>query len=204
MIAKGRTTIRAEIDFGYSTYTQFIKENKSIISAYMKNIDKEIESITNDLTIDFEEKISLSDPYEKTNLDKEEAYALFNKFMFCSVYGFWETSLCGILKYYGITPKDYPSDMLKQISFPKNPDTDLLTTPIRELRNYFTHDSLSPKRKNAIQVCIEQYGTLGLLECNDSYCISSTDFVQTILKLVYKTLCNIELFCNKTFKNKIQ
>lgn len=202
MIAKGRTDIRAEIDFGYYAYSQIIKEKDSIISADMHYVDKEIESITNDFTIDFEEKSSLCKPYEDAKLEMEDRYALFNRLMYCAIYSFWETSLCGILKYNGITPERKLSDKLEQTKFPKNPDIDLLTSSIRELRNSFVHGSLSQERKNAIQPCIEKYGALGLIEGYDRYYISSADFVQVILDLVYKTLCDIEAFCYKNSKNK--
>ena len=200
MRAKGRTTIRAEIDFGYSTYSQIIKEKKSIIRDDVKNVDKEIESIADDSTIEFEEKRSLCEPYEDAKFEMEDRYAVFNKLMYCAIYSFWETSLCGILRYNNIKSKQYPSAMLEQVSFPKNSDTELLTTSIRLLRNSFIHGSLSQGREDAIQPCIEKYGALGLIKGYDSYYISSADFVQAILDLIYKTLCDIESFCYKNPK----
>lgn len=206
MIAKGRTNIRAEIDFGYSTYSQIIKEKEAIICDDIQYMDKEIESITHDSTIDFEEKSSLCEPYESTKLEMEDRYAVFNKLMYCAIYSFWETSLCGILRYHSITPQDKPYKMLKQIKFPKNPDTKLLTSSIRLLRNSFIHGRLSQEQKEAIKPCIEKYGSFGLIEDYNSYYITSMDFVLTILDLTYKTLCEIDTFCleNLTPKNKIQ
>ena len=206
MIAKGRTTIRAEIDFGYSAYSQIIKEKEAIICDDIQYMDKEIESITHDSTIDFEEKSSLCEPYESTKLEMEDRYAVFNRLMYCAIYSFWETSLCGILKYNGITPKRELSEKLEQTGFPKNPDIELLSTSIRELRNYFVHGNLFQEREDDIQPCIEKYGALGLIKGYNSYYISSADFVQAILDLVYKTLCEIDTFCleNLTPKNKIQ
>lgn len=206
MFAKGRTTIRAEIDFGYNTYTQILKQNESIISANIQYMDREIDSISQDSTIDLEEKNSLCEPYDRTKQEMEKQYTLFNKLMYVAIYCFWETSLCGILRYHSIPPKRYISDILEQTGFPKNPDTELLTESLRKLRHSFVHGRLSQKQKADIQPCIEKYGSLGLIEDYDSYYITSVDFVQTILDLVYKTLCEIDTFClkNLTPKNKIQ
>ncbi|MCM1041699.1 MAG: hypothetical protein NC396_04630 [Bacteroides sp.] len=207
MIAKGRTSIRAGIDFEHAAYKQIIEEQSSLICAAIKNLEDEIGSINNDASIDVEEISSLCNPLYNAQLDITSQYALFNQSIFCAIYCFWETGLCRIIRFYERTISVSGQKPLKTIlalGFPCNPDIELINESIRELRNYFVHGSLSKERKERIQACLEKYGESGLDEVYDGYSISSANFLHAILELVYKTLCEIEAFCDENSKNKIQ
>lgn len=56
MIAKGRTNIRAEIDFVYDAYDSLIKRVENSYSKDIKNLEGIVQSIEANSNIDYEEK----------------------------------------------------------------------------------------------------------------------------------------------------
>ena len=176
----------------------------------MNFFNNEIASITEDSSIDPEEAFSLSEPFYRTQLDTINQSELFNRSMYIAIYCYWETSLYGIIRFYNkadSSKKSKPAsamDHIKTLGFPINSDINLLNSSLKELRNFFVHGSLYPNRQKIINRCLEKYRISGLLEGHDGYSISSVDFLQAILDLIYKTLCDIESSCIKPSKETKQ
>ena len=203
MIAKGRTEIRAEIDFVFEAYKSLICRTEKSSQDDIDKIKNTIKSIEKDSSIEFEEKDSILNPYYEILEDTYQQVQKSQIVLFCGVFSFWEKSLYGLCKYYKISilkkdgeinyvPKveDYLNKLLNETQKAEIPK--LLLTGLDELRNYFTHGTLPPKRKNIIKH-IAECENISVIGIEGDYYLESFGGLLKSLDLIYNTLSSIEL-----------
>lgn len=209
MIAKGRTVAEAEIEFMYNAYKSLIDRIDLSYKEDIQHIEKLIQQIETDTAIEYEEKRSELDQYDQT-LDtliqqRNNSYIA----LFCGIYSFWEKSLNVISKYYKVEfyKKDGSinyapriTDYLKELLDKKNYIPKVLLTGWDELRNYFTHGTLSPKRKSIIE-SISKKNVISVQEnCGDFIIESASDLHKT-LDVIYSTLKDIQSYKQNSCKH---
>lgn len=200
MIAKGRTNIRAEIDFVYDAYDSLIKRVENSYSKDIKNLEGIVQSIEANSNIDYEEKKTELDPYlgEIETLIGQNQKA--QEAIFCGIYSFWEKSLYRLCQYYKIEVckkngnTNYAPGIIDylKVLLPGQLDAipQVLLEGIREFRNYLAHGALSPKRKGIIENISPQ--DLAIQGAFGNYALESFSELHKVLDLVCKKLQEIE------------
>lgn len=204
MIAKGRSLIRAEIDFMYETYKSLLVRLQSSYKENFIMLEKNIQDIKCDVKIPSEEKRDIirtfEDILDQTQLEERNTQIL----LFSCVYSFWEKALQTICEYHNIkilkrigkqdiedtinySPRiqDYLTHLLDEEEISKLPVT--LLKQYDELRNYSIHGTLPPKRKEILQK-IERDNDIKLVEKDGNFILSSFEGLHKTLSIIYETL----------------
>lgn len=201
MFAKGRTDAEAEIDFMYSSYKSLIDRIEKSYKEEIQYIEKLIQQIETGTAVEYEERESELYQYYQTlgTLIQQRSNSYIA--LFCGIYSFWEKSLVMLCRYYKVefykndgsinyTPQiaNYLEKLLdgQNAYIPK-----VLLTGWDELRNYFTHGTLSPKRKSIIE-SISKKDSISIQDnCGDFMIESASDLHKT-LDVIYSTLKDIQ------------
>jgi hypothetical protein len=199
MISKGKTNIRAEIDFMYEAYSSLISRTENSFHRDINEINDRIRGIKEQNNIEPEELSSLLRPYQEhlDDLRKQESHSMV--VLFVGIFSFWERALYGICQYRKIkflkkdgsvnyAPKidDFLSQLLNEGQRSSLPA--ILTGSLDELRNYYVHGSLAPCRKEILNSLSEQ----SIVSIANDYTFQSFHELQESLELIYKTLIQIE------------
>lgn len=201
MIAKGRSNIEADIDFMYESYESLIERIEMSYKKDIQDIKDIIQSVKEDITIDYEEKQSILRPYFDALDTLNQQNIKSKNALFCTIYSFWEISLYELCKYYKVefykkngninyAPRitDYLHELLNEEAIACIPK--ILLNELDELRNYFIHGTLSPQRKNIIKnISKEEF--ICIQEINGDFILKSFTELRNTLKIIYKTLKTI-------------
>lgn len=198
-IAKGRTSCEAERD----TIVQGFHELLTVLR-YAKN-QTEIQAkaalydIASNKSLSDEERCSQMRPFNDSLSDQEESDIRIRRAILIGLFSFWELSLKDLCKYYKIpiskTKKNKnkskkesnlsENDYLNAIFRGNRPENiGLISSQIKELRNYMTHGSADKDRQATIDGLISAYPDFCISKISGDYYITAYDGLDKILKII--------------------
>lgn len=206
--AKGRTNCEAERDIIVQGYTDLLKVLKQAKLQKETGIKAELYDIICDSTISHEERQTQMRPFYEDLSEQEETNRRIRRSILIGLFSFWELSLKEVCEYYNLdtaggkgtkpkkkseSQKDEPhygeNDYLKAIFHTNRPEkVELISSKIRELRNYMTHGTAGATRKVAIDTLISTHPEFCISkECGD-YSIPSYDGLEQIMDTIKESL----------------
>lgn len=206
--AKGRTNCEAERDIIVQGYTDLLKVLKQAKLQKETGIKAELYDIIFDTTISDEERQTQMRPFYDVLSEQEETDRRIRRSILIGLFSFWELSLKEVCEYYKLDvaaakepkpkkknksqnnePHYGENDYLKAIFHTESPDkVDVISSKIRELRNYMTHGTAGATRKVAIDTLISTHPEFCISkECGD-YSITSYDGLEQIMDTIKESL----------------
>lgn len=201
MIANGKTNCEAErnlIAQGFSDILNVLKSAKDVIEMQAKTA---IHDIINDKSIDPEERKSIIQPHYDLIKNQEETAIRICRTVLIGLFSFWELSLKDICGNYGFelsekavnTKSDKTkygeNDYLNAIFQSKRPQIiGLISSKIKELRNYMTHGSLEKGRQDIIDQLMADNPNFGIIKVQAGYVLNSYDGMENILHAINEGL----------------
>lgn len=212
-IAKGRTDCEVERDTVVQRFNDLIrvlKQSKNRAEEYAK---ASLYDITNDKSISNEEQRSLARPFYDLLSVQEETDIRIRNIILIGMFSFWELSLMDICANYpidvvaakGVKPRKdnarkndkthySENDYLNAIfPFGRPENVGMISSQLKEFRNYLTHGSANDGRHDAIKKLISTHPEFCVTKMQDSYHITSYDGLEQILETI-----NDALICAET------
>lgn len=198
MIGKTRNNIETELDFFYETYGNLIKKISISYEQDKNFIKNNVDLITSDTSIDFEERRTILSSYYDLENEFQSQELNIRICLFASVFSFWEKSLLQIYNYRdcktykkdgsenkSLKIKDYINALLTDDKKAQLPS--ILVNQLDELRNYCIHGTLSEQRIAIIKELMKSE-SLNLVEIEDKFYFSTYDGLFKVLNIIYDTL----------------
>ena len=201
-IAKGRTDCEAERDTimrGFNDLLMILKQSKNQTEVQAKST---LYDIIHNKCLSDEERLTQMSPLNALLTEQEELDIRIRSTILIGLFSFWELSLKAICEYYKIdiscfkgkrkeskSPNkkiDYSvNDYINAIFHSRHPkNIDVISSEIKELRNYMTHGNAKGTRKSIIENLILKYPEFCIAKSPDGYFITSYDGMDNILKII--------------------
>lgn len=213
VIAKGRTDCEAERDTivqGFNDLLKVLKQAKCRVDEHAKAA---LYDIINDKSLPDEERANQSKPFNDLLSEQEEADIRIRRTILIGIFSFWELSLKDICEYYNIDVAAAKGTKQKKVSNSKTTITkysendylnaifrnnrpekvDLISTKIKELRNYMTHGSADKSRQKIINNLISAYPNFYITKTSNGYSITSYNGLENILMTINEELMHTEM-----------
>lgn len=199
--AKGRTNCEAERDTTAQGFRELLEALKRAKNQVEVEVKAELYDIINDKSLSEQERRERMKPFEDVLTEQEESDIRIRRTILIGLFSFWELSLKDLCKYYKINvtkiksskkesksknvpifgENDYLNAIFRDIR-PKN--IGLISSQIRELRNYMTHGSAYEDRQATIDSIISSYPELCVAKSGHDYFISSYDGLDKMLQII--------------------
>lgn len=208
-IAKGRTDCEAERDTigqGFHELLKVLKLAKKQVEVQAK---AELYDIINDKSLSDEERQDQMRSFEDMLAEQEESDIRIRRTVLIGLFAFWELSLKDLCEYYKIkiskAEKNKKNDKSKtearlneydyinaifQDNRPEN--IDLISSQVKELRNYMTHGSAGEGRQKIIDTLMIEHPEFCIAKMCGGYFISSYDGLDKMLKIINDGLRDTE------------
>lgn len=148
-------------------------------------------------------------PFNEMLSEQEESDIRIRRTILIGLFSFWELSLKDLCEYYKINvtkvknvkkenkskkePNLNVNDYLHAIFHNNRPENaDLISSQIKELRNYMTHGSAGEKRKEIIDNLMTAHPDFCISKICGSYFISSYDGLDKMLTIINNGLIDTE------------
>lgn len=217
-IAKGRTNCEAERDAIVQGFNDLLRVLKQAKHQKEIGIKSELYDIISDHSISEEEKDTQKKPFYDLLSESEDTNTRIRRTILIGLFSFWELSLKGICDYYKIdvetaklnnsqkekhpknkTPRISENDYLNAIFKAERPkEVSVISSTIKELRNYMTHGSADDDRKAVIDSLISSHPEFCISKTQDGYVIDSYDGLDHILNIIIEGLCRVEATAKAT------
>lgn len=207
-IAKGRTDCEAERDTivqGFNDLLRVLKDAKTRTEEYAKAA---LYELLQDKTLSEEERFTQMKPFYDLLSEQEETDIRIRRTILIGMFSFWELSLKDICGYYRIdvkatkgqkSPKEGKTktgntvynvnDYMSAIFRLGKPDVvRLISTEIKELRNYMTHGSADEKRQRIIDNLMAAHPEFCITKVCGDYHINSYNGFDSLLKSISEGL----------------
>lgn len=171
--------------------------------------------IANDKSLSDEERESQMRPFNEMLSEQEESDIRIRRTILIGLFSFWELSLKDLCEYYKINvtkarnvkkeskdqaennPKKGPNlsenDYLNAIFTNTRPENiGLISSQIKELRNYMTHGSAGEGRQEIIDTLMAARPDFGISKVCGGYSINSYDGLDKILQIINDGLVDAE------------
>lgn len=218
-IAKGRTNCEAERDTMVQGFHELLKVLKHAKNQTEILAKAALYDIANDKSLSDEERWSQMRPFNEMLSEQEESDIRIRRTVLIGLFSFWELSLKDLCEYYKINvtkakknKKENKSkresnlsenDYLNAIFRDNRPEIiGLISSQIKELRNYMTHGSADQDRQEIIDNLIKTHPDFCISKICDGYYISSYDGLDEMLKTITDGLTDAETTA-KTLKTQI-
>lgn len=222
-IAKGRTNCEAERDtivLGFNDLLRVLQYSKMQTEEHAKAA---LFDIIHDKTLSEEERLDQMKPYCDLLSEQEEKDIRIRRTILIGLFAFWELSLKNICEYYRINvgaakgqkpPKEGTSnngrsnykvnDYISALFRLGRPDiVELISSKIKELRNYMTHGSADEKRQAVIDSLMAAHPEFYISKNGNDYYINSYNGFESILKNISDGLQLVEKVA-KDMQNQIK
>ena len=203
-IAKGCTNCEAERDTIAQGFHEMLKVLKQAKGQTEVQAKAALYDIINDKSLSDDERWTQMRPFNDLFSEQEESDIRIRRTILIGLFSFWELSLKYICAYYkldvagmkGIKLKKESqlkndrilfseNDYLKAIFHSERPNiVDVISSKIKELRNYMTHGSADKNRQAVIDSIISEYPDFFVKKTHDGYYITSYDGLDNILKII--------------------
>lgn len=205
ILGKTRSNIGAEIDTHYEILLQMIEDLADHYHeeecAFNEKVDKIYEEASK---YDYETYSNMTQGYGEIQNEYYRKSVEARKVLFCAIFSYCESMLCGIMKFYEIDRgrtnqfdqlvaklcKGYKKKFVEQLTLPE--EKCLICDYYRPLRNYFMHGELNPgKDLNNLALFVDKEEAL---RCDWNYFIEITNngFLRKALTLIHDFLCAID------------
>lgn len=208
-IAKGRTNCEAERDIIVQGFRELLKVLKHAQDQIEVQAKAALYDIINDKSLSDEERWSQMRPFNNMLSEQAESDIRIRRTILIGLFSFWELSIKDICEHYKINvakardtkkggksknaPKYSENDYLNAIfrdNRPKN--VGLISSQIKELRNYMTHGSAGEGRQTIIDNLRAEYPDFYISKIRDNYHITSYDGLDKMLKIINDGLIDAE------------
>lgn len=218
-IAKGRTNCEAERDTMVQGFHELLKVLKHAKNQTEILAKAALYDIANDKSLSDEERWSQMRPFNEMLSEQEESDIRIRRTVLIGLFSFWELSLKDLCEYYKINvtkakknKKENKSkresnlsenDYLNAIFRDNRPEIiGLISSQIKELRNYMTHGSADQDRQEIIDTLMAARPDFGISKVCGGYSINSYDGLDEMLKTITDGLTDAETTA-KTLKTQI-
>lgn len=208
-IAKGRTDCEAERDTivqGFQELLKVLKRAKKQVEVQAK---AELYDIINDKSLSDEERQNQMRSFEDMLAEQEESDIRIRRTVLIGLFSFWELSLKDLCEYYKIkiskaekNKKNNKSktesrlneyDYINAIFQDNRPEyIDLISSQVKELRNYMTHGNAGEGRQKNIDTLMTEHPEFCISKMCGDYFISSYDGLDKMLKIINDGLRDTE------------
>lgn len=211
-IAKGRTDCESEREIivqGFNDLLRVLKDAKKQTEEHAKAA---LYDIINDNTLSDEERWTQMKPFNDLLSEQEETDIRIRRTLLIGLFSFWELSLKEVCEYYKLDiakvkgekqkkkkesqkgePHYTENDYLKAIFHTERPEKiDVISSKIKQLRNYMTHGSAGEKRRNIIDNLMALHPEYCIARNCGGYHISSYDGLDSILRNICDGLRIVE------------
>ena len=205
IIGKTRSNIGAEIDTQYEILLQMIEDLAGHYHedecAFNERVDKIYEEASK---YDYETYSDMTQGYGEIQGQYYRKSVEARKVLFCAIFSYFESMLCGIIKFYGIEKgrinqfdqlivklcKGYTRRFSAQLILPEGKD--IACDYYRPLRNYFMHGELNPgKDLDNLEIFVDNEEDL-CRNWNKDIEITDNGFLRRALTLTHEFLCTID------------
>lgn len=206
-IAKGRSTITAEIDLMNQSLRSMIDSIESYFCGLIDSLKSQLFDI--EYSYSMEEKQSISTPVLRELEDAEVQLMHARNKLLISIYSICEVSLAGICDYYRIPLKYslsnksktnyYLSDYLFSLDIDYTNEGSasyIVYHAIRPLRNYLTHSKRSVHHSTEIANRMVQNGFLNVVSIDSPIKINSIEVLYNVLYQCTTMLHDCDLKCS--------
>ena len=213
-IAKGRTNCEAERDIIVQGFYELLNELKHAKNQIEIQAKAALYDVVNDKSLSNEERLTQMRPFEELLSKQEEKDIRIRRTILIGLFSFWELSLKNLCEYYKINITKTKNNKKESISKnvykfsendylnaifrdhrPKN--IGLISSQIKELRNYMTHGNAGENRQAIIDNFIATYPDFCVSKINSDYYINSYDGLDKILKIINDSLIDSETTAKK-------
>lgn len=218
-IAKGRTNCEAERDTMVQGFHELLKVLKHAKNQTEILAKAALYNIANDKSLSDEERWSQMRPFNEMLSEQEESDIRIRRTVLIGLFSFWELSLKDLCEYYKINvskakneknesnskkgPNFSENDYLNAIFTNTRPENiGLISSQIKELRNYMTHGSAGEGRQEIIDTLMAARPDFGISKVCGGYSINSYDGLDKILQIINDGLVDAETTA-KTLKIQI-
>lgn len=212
--AKGRTNCEAERDTIVQGFQELLNELKHAKNQIEVQAKASLYDVVNDQSLSNDERWSQMRPFEELLSEQEEKDIRIRRTILIGLFSFWELSLKDLCKYYKIKVTKTKSNKKENISQhvykfsendylnavfrdyrPKN--IALISSQIKELRNYMTHGCAGEDRQVIIDNFIVTNPDFCVSEISGDYYITSYDGLDKMLKIINDGLIEAETTAKK-------
>lgn len=204
-IATGHTNCEAERDTivqGFHELLRVLKHTKDQTEIQAKAA---LYDIANDKSLSDEERWSRMYPLKDILSKQEESDIRIRRTIFIGLFSFWELSLKALCEYYKIDvtkvknvkreskskkgPNFSENDYLNAIFCDNRPvNIGLISSQIKELRNYMAHGSAGEERQEIIDTLLTTRPDFCISKICGGYSISSYNGLDKMLQIIYDGL----------------
>ncbi len=216
---KGRTNCEAERDTIVQGFHELLKVLKHAKTQTEVQAKAALYDIASDKSLSYEEQWSQMRLFNDMLSEQKEADIRIRRTILIGLFSFWELSLKDLCGYYKINvakAKDVnkESKSKKELNLSENDylnaifrdnrpkNIGLISSQIKELRNYMTHGSADQDRQEIIDNLIKTHPDFCISKICDGYYISSYDGLDEMLKTITDGLTDAETTA-KTLKTQI-
>lgn len=200
-IAKGRTTCETERDTMVQGFHELLKVLKHAKNQTEIQAKAALYDIANDKSLSDEERWSQMRPFNEMLTEQEESDIRIRRTVLIGLFSFWELSLKDLCEYYKINvtkakknKKENKSkresnlsenDYLNAIFRDNRPEIiGLISSQIKELRNYMTHGSADKDRQATIDRLMSANQDFCISKISGDYYLTAYNGLDNILKII--------------------
>jgi hypothetical protein len=221
-IARGRSTVRSELDLMGQALENMICFNESKFNEEIASIKVQLDDI-NQKDIPEDERQNLSRMYDYLN-DLEKQLFFSRGKLIVAIYSICEATLAEVCKNYHIRLRHKPMPKRQECNsksdyIQKNrdyylfdylysidskacsKDACIVSSVIREIRNYFTHSSFNREKLDKIERLLNKHRITGVERQNDTLCVTSVEGLKEILQHCNSMLIEYEELARNQLKN---
>lgn len=199
-IALGRTSCEAEraiIVQGFNDLLEILNRTRRQNEVHVMS---SINGVIKDEKLSDDERETEMKNCNELLIEQDESGVRMRRVILIGIFSFWELSLKDICEYYQLNSlmsnkhgHKTESDYLDVIFQDNRPEIiHVISSQIKELRNYMTHGSAGEKRQNVIDELMSVHPEFGISKEHNDYYINSYDGIANILKYVTKGIINAE------------
>lgn len=209
--AKGRTNCEAERDTIVQGFHELLYELKHAKNQIEVQAKASLYDVVNDQSLSNDERRSQMRPFEELLSEQEEKDIRIRRTILIGLFSFWELSLKDLCEYYKINVtktknnknkkeeiskhvyKFSENDYLNAIFRDHRPkNIALISSQIKELRNYMAHGNAGEDRQVIIDNFIVTNPDFCVSEISGDYYITSYDGLDKMLKIITEGLIDAE------------
>lgn len=207
--AKGRTDCETEREIITQGFKELLETLKQVKYQKSVRIKADLFDVITDCSLSNEERLTKESPLYCALAERDEMDIRIRRTILIGMFSFWELSLKNICEYYkiGISRKNKnqdrnapqynkekesffsENDYLNAIYASQRPKIiSLISSEIKELRNYMTHGTANSNRKAVITNLIDKFPDFCIRESDDGFYIYSYSGLEKILDKIIEGL----------------